>query len=68
MKEDFDTEKTEAPELTLIRCPVCGKVMAAINAPDMTGWLRCCYNHKTTYYRGLPVETTKGGNTIWQAS
>ncbi len=42
--------------------------MAAIIAPEMTGWLRCCYNHKTTYRNGVPVQTTKNGNPIWEAS
>ena len=63
-----DTTTAETPELTLYRCPVCGKVMAELITTDVNGWMRCSYNHKTTYRNGVPVQTTKNGNPIWEAS
>ena len=63
-----DTTTAETPEPTPIRCPVCKKVMAVLIAPGMTGWIRCGYNHKTTYRNGVPVQTTKNGNPIWEDS
>ena len=68
--ENRATELTndDATELTLIRCPVCGKVMAELITTDVSGWIRCCYNHRTTYRNGIPVRTTKNGNPIWEAS
>ena len=62
-----DMTTAEVPEPTPIFCPVCKKIIGAIVAPDMTGWLRCSYNHKTTYRNGVPVQTTKNGNPIWAA-
>jgi len=63
-----DNKAEQIPEPTLFRCPVCKKPMAAISTPELTGWLRCCYNHKTTYRNGIPIETTKNGNPIGTAS
>ena len=63
-----DTPTAETPELTLYRCPVCGKVMAELIATDVNGWMRCSYNHRTTYRNGIPVQTTKNGSPIWEAS
>jgi hypothetical protein len=60
----------EARELNVIRCPVCHKAMIALTDPhpEMTGWLRCEHNHKTTYLHGVPVQTTKNGTILWKAS
>jgi len=57
-------------ELYIIRCPVCNKQLAALtdSHPDMTGWLKCANNHKTTYLHGEPLETTKNGAVVWKAS
>ena len=67
MKDDYNAERHETPDETLYRCPVCNKIMAGISSPGMTGWLRCYYKHKTIYRAGVPVLTTKNGNTLWQA-
>ena len=70
--ENKITEKIldETHELNVIRCPVCQKVLIALTDPhpEMTGWLCCKHNHKTTYLHGEPVETTKNGSILWKAS